>query len=99
MLFIISQSPFAANALQSCLQHAPAGSALLLIENGVYAALANSQIAGQPIPFQQLYKVYALQEDLAARGLLLQVLSEIAVIDYDGFVELTLQHEQIINWS
>ena len=38
MLHIVNKSPYERNALESCLRLAQPGSALLLIEDGVYAA-------------------------------------------------------------
>jgi tRNA 2-thiouridine synthesizing protein B len=44
MLHTVNKSPFERNTLESCLRHAKNGSAVLLIEDGVYAAIAGSAI-------------------------------------------------------
>jgi len=42
MLHLINKSPFERTALDSCLRLAKPGSSILLIEDGVYAALENT---------------------------------------------------------
>ena len=42
MLHTINKSPFEKNSLQTCLRVAPDKSNILLIEDGVYAALKNT---------------------------------------------------------
>ena len=45
MLHTVNKSPFATNSLQTCLGLARSGSAILLIEDGVYGALAGTAAA------------------------------------------------------
>ena len=45
MLHIVNKSPFERNTLDTCLKHAKAGSAILLIEDGVYGALKGTASA------------------------------------------------------
>ena len=92
MLHIINQSPFESRALASCLRLAESNSAILLIENAVVAAVS-PVISGLT-----LFTVYALKSDLQARGLLDKVAMLIQVTDYNGFVELTVQHSRIQSW-
>ena len=47
MLHIVNKSPFERNSLESCLKHAVKGSAILLIEDGIYAALKGTQATTQ----------------------------------------------------
>ena len=42
ILHTVNKSPFERNSLEACLKYASAGAAVLLIEDGVYAALAGS---------------------------------------------------------
>ena len=44
MLHIINKSPFDANSLDTCLRMAQPGHALLLIEDGIYAAAKGSAV-------------------------------------------------------
>ncbi|MBF0334232.1 MAG: sulfurtransferase complex subunit TusB, partial [Alphaproteobacteria bacterium] len=45
MLHTVNKSPFEKNALESCLSHAVEGASILLIEDGVYAALGGTSTA------------------------------------------------------
>ncbi len=40
MLHLVNKSPFERNALDSCLRVAKPGASIMLLEDGVYAALA-----------------------------------------------------------
>ncbi|HBT52379.1 MAG TPA: sulfurtransferase complex subunit TusB, partial [Erwinia persicina] len=42
--------------------------------------------------------VYALREDLDARGLAAQISSKVTVVGYTGFVELAVSHPQQMTW-
>ncbi len=78
-------------ALESCLGRATADSTLLLLEDGVYAALTPDAI-----PVRALY---VLAEDLAARGLSSADLpAGVTAIDMKGFVALTVAHSPIAAW-
>jgi len=70
--------------------------ALLLMQDGVLAALQDST-AGQHLQLVT-HPIYALCEDLAARGLVGQISHNITLIDYTGFVALTEKHPQQIAW-
>ncbi|MCP5693830.1 sulfurtransferase complex subunit TusB, partial [Klebsiella pneumoniae] len=43
-------------------------------------------------------KVYALNEDLIARGLTGQISNDIILIDYTDFVRLTVKHPSQMAW-
>jgi len=67
---------------------------LLLIEDGVIGALAAQRerfagLAG---------RLYALREDLAARGLLPLCDESVRVVDVEGFVALTEACERTVSW-
>lgn len=100
MLHIINRSPTESAALSSCLRYAQAGHAILFIANGVLATLDNCKdtIALIKTALTQ-QDLYALEPDLIARGVLSRVLPGIKLIDYAGFVALTVQHQPIQNWS
>lgn len=97
MLHIVNKSASASNALQSALNHAAEG-VVLLIEDAVYAAArgdsANSLLAAA----MPAVPVYALMPDLEARGLADRVLEGVKCIDYDGFVDLVVQHPNNQSW-
>lgn len=78
-------------ALDRCLGRLTSDSTLLLLEDGVYAALT-----ARSIPARALY---VLSDDLAARGLShADVAPGIIPLDMKGFVALTVAHSPIIGW-
>ena len=94
MLHIVNKSPDQNNALASCLRLAQPGSALLLIEDGVYAATRAPAMADA----MKALKVYVLQPDLAARGMAGRVVDGITPVDYAGFVDLVAEHSNNQSW-
>jgi tRNA 2-thiouridine synthesizing protein B len=93
MLHIVNKSHTERHALASCLRVAQAGQALLLIEDGVYAATDNA--LGDAAT---RLKVYALAPDLAARGLAGKAAVGVTLIDYAGFVDLVAEHSTNQSW-
>ena len=99
MLHIISKSPFERNAMESCLRLAKPGSSVLLIEDGVYAAMATAAHADGIASRMEDYSFYVLGPDVSARGLGDSALVEgIEVVDYEGFVDLVAEHEVTQSW-
>lgn len=99
MLHIVNKSPFERTALQSCLQHALAGDAILLIEDAVVGALAGSCVAAELQAALADKSLYALAPDLQARGLAPErLLAGIETVDYAGFVDLSVAHERNQSW-
>ncbi len=98
MLHIVNKSPFQSNALQSCLRMAQDGHALLLIEDAVYAATTGAETADRMRDACTRLKIYALQPDLDARGVTTRLLDGITLVDYGGFVELTVEHTASNSW-
>ena len=47
ILHTVNKSPFERNSLESCLKFATDGAAVLLIEDGIYAALSGSSVEAQ----------------------------------------------------
>ncbi len=68
---------------------------LLLVEKAVYAASEHSEYFAY---INQLNDVYALQEDLQARGWLMKCANSIKIIDRFGFVELTANTSKSMSW-
>ena len=98
MLHIVNKSPFEKTSLDSCLRLARPGSALLLIEDAVYAA-ARGNTAEQKIrQAVQTLKVYALAPDLEARGMKDAAIDGIELVDYGGFVDLVAGHRAVQSW-
>lgn len=98
MLHIINKSPFETNTLDTCLRMAQPGHALLLIEDGVYAATKGSAAEERVREACTTLKVYALQPDMDARGVTGKVIDGVTLVDYGGFVDLTEQHDTSHSW-
>jgi tRNA 2-thiouridine synthesizing protein B len=94
LLHTISSSPESSDALQSCVRVALPDACILLMEDAVYAARAGSPSA------QQLagLRCYALEADVAARGLLELLAVNIELIDYPGFVNLSVECHAVQSW-
>ncbi|HKM97973.1 MAG TPA: sulfurtransferase complex subunit TusB [Buttiauxella sp.] len=95
MLHILQHSPFQTD-LESMLRCVKIGDELLLIQDAVIVALSGTKafdlLCAAPI------SIYALQEDIEARGLTAQISTSIGKVSYTDFVRLTVKHEQQITW-
>lgn len=99
MLHLVNKSPFDRNALDSCLRLAKAGSSVLLIEDGVYAAMSKAAYAEAIGKRMEDLTFYVLGPDVSARGLDdTPLIDGINVVDYDGFVDLVVEHEVAQSW-
>ena len=93
ILHKVSTSPFADNALQQCLARMAQTDGLLLVQDAVYAVMQ------QPTqtPFTRLNAVYVLKDDADARGITISD-KHIQPITYAGFVELSIQYNNVMSW-
>ena len=99
MLHTVNKSPFEKASLDSCLRYAKDGSSLLLIEDGVYAALKGTVHEEKVRSAAERLKVYALGPDLKARGMGdAELIDGIETVDYGGFVDLTASHDNVQAW-
>lgn len=91
ILHTVNKSPFGNHCLQDCLNVCTDNDTVLLLEDGVYGinfpALSNS-------PF----RVYALQADIAARGLTDSIPETVTVIDDATFVTLCTEYSKVVSW-
>ncbi len=93
LLHTVNKSPFEKNSLATCLRIAVAGSAVLLIEDGVYGAMKGTSLNGMLSDDVKQLQFYVLGPDLKARGLSEDdVMDCIDVVGYDGFVDLVVTH-------
>lgn len=76
-------------ALQPCLTVAGADDAVLLLEDGVYAAVA---ALAPPRP------VYVLEPDVTARGLTDRLGEQTKLASDADFVALVAAHQPVITW-
>ena len=95
MLHLVNKSPYESNNLSTASSIMKGGDELLLIEDGVYAAVkagkASAMLAG--------CTVSVMGPDLAARGISEDKLADgVNVIDYNGFVELVEKNDKVQSW-
>lgn len=101
ILHTVNKSPFSSTVLQECLTVLGSGHSLLLIEDGVYGALS---VNPQATIMSELCnrgqnEFFVLSDDLNARGLQNDLLlKQIKPVDYDEFVQLTIQHNSVQSW-
>lgn len=98
MLHIVNKSPYERNSLEACLRLAQPGSAVLLIEDGVYAATRGNATEAKLRDAMKRVTVYALAPDLDARGMAARVIDGIKLIDYGGFVDLVCEKPNCQSW-
>ncbi len=96
-LHTLNKAPGNSTALQDCLSALRSGDALLLIEDGVYAALDAYNELFQHAKILRI-DCYALEADTDARGLkTLNPLFKTA--SYNTFVGLSCEHQPIVSWA
>ena len=99
-LHTVNKSPFERSSLATCLRVATDGASLLLLEDGVYAALGEGRHADAVKDALGRVSVYVLAPDLAARGLADRALIDgLRLVDDVGFVRLVTQHERVVAWT
>ncbi len=98
-LHTINKSSFSYNTLASCLRVCSNEDGILLLEDGVFSAIKGAPCAEE---LQHLIgngvKVYALSNDIKARGLLEKLQDNIELTDYNGFVQLSITHRCVQSW-
>ena len=98
-LHTVNKSPFERDSMGTCLSMALPGSSILLIEDGVYAALKGTVMADKMAAAMADRKLYALEPDLKARGIDAgRLLDGIELVDYAGFVDLVTSHDKVQAW-
>ncbi|MFD1800751.1 sulfurtransferase complex subunit TusB [Mixta tenebrionis] len=95
MLHTLTSSPFQCD-YALLLRMLQPGDDLLLLQDGVLAGLQGSSML-TPL-LDSPARLWALRDDLLARGLTAQIAAEITVIGYNDFVTLTLNHKQQMPW-
>jgi tRNA 2-thiouridine synthesizing protein B len=97
-LHTINKSPFDRNSLESCLRVISDNDAVLLIEDGVYAATGTS-FSKVVAAAAKSHTVYVLGPDLSARGMKEDGIVEgVKVVDYEGFVDLVTENDKVNSW-
>jgi tRNA 2-thiouridine synthesizing protein B len=98
MLHTVNKSPFEDTTLATCLRFARPGSALLLIEDGVYAAARDTAVSRAVQEAMPRVAIYALAPDVDARGMQNRVMDGVRLVDYAGFVDLVVEHDAVQSW-
>lgn len=97
MLHTVNKSVFERNSLQSCVNTIDDSSVILLIEDGVISAAKNTK-SSVLADLAAEGRVYALQGDVDARGISSKVADNIQLVDYEGFVDLVVEHGTAVSW-
>ena len=87
------------DCLVRCLSMTSEGDAILLIEDGVYAAMNNSRNEALWHDDHAGFTRYALESDLAARGISDKMLPGIEVINWQQFVSLATTCDKVVSWG
>ena len=98
MLHTVNKSPFDNGTLRCCLKFARQGSAVLLIEDGVYAAAKDTAVSKDVQAAMGSVAIYALRPDVEARGMQDRVMDGVRLVDYEGFVDLVVEHSTVQSW-
>jgi len=98
MLHTVNKSPFDNRSLETCLKFARQGAAVLLIEDGVYAAAKDTAVSQQMQDALKSVSIYALKPDVEARGMQHRVMDGVRLVDYGGFVDLVAEHNAVQSW-
>ncbi len=95
MLHLVNKSPYDASSLETASSIMKGDDAMLLIEDGVYAAVRNGKAAAS----LEGLKVSVLGPDLAARGIGEDKLIDgVTVVDYAGFVDMVEANDKVQSW-
>jgi tRNA 2-thiouridine synthesizing protein B len=98
MLHTVNKSPFNHNSFETCLKYATKGSAVLLIEDGVYAAAKGTTVSQKLANALKTVPIYALKPDVEARGIQGRMLDGVKLVDFGGFVDLVAEHNTVQSW-
>lgn len=95
MLHVVNKSPYERGSLKTATGYMTDGDELLLIEDGVYAAIK----AGAASALLGGCKVSVLGPDLDARGISRDKLIDgVNIVDYAGFVDLVEANDKVQSW-
>ena len=99
MLHTVNKSPFEKDSLKTCLRLSKPGSAILLIEDGVYGAIKGNDLESVMNDSMRDRQLFVLGADLKARGIDPEKLMDgVTMVDYRGFVKLAADHDKVQSW-
>lgn len=97
-LHIVNAAPAHNTQLSSCLRVLAENDAVLLCGEAVQALRSGSAAAQQLLDSEQKHHLYALEEDVQARGIDTAQLP-VTLVDYPAFVGLTLEYARVMSWT
>ncbi|WP_345829236.1 sulfurtransferase complex subunit TusB [Erwinia sp. HDF1-3R] len=95
MLHTLTHSPFQSD-FSALLRLLAEGDDLLLLQDGVLAALEGSQAL--ELVLRAPISVYVLEDDVSARGLSGQISPRVTAVSYTDFVALTVKNSSQMTW-
>ncbi len=95
-LHIINQSPYDSTCVKDCLSVLEISDVVVLIENGAYAAIAESP---SMLELQtHCRSIFTIDHDVQARGLTDKIAASCTTINYNKFVDLCAANVPIQSW-
>lgn len=98
MLHIIYQSPTELQNLKTFFSVYQPEDMILLIENGIFCALAGTLTGEQLANSINPKNIFVLAPHVNERGALHRLIAEIQSVDFAGFVDLVVEHYPILRW-
>jgi len=99
ILHTVNKSTYERDTLEACVRLAAKGGSVLLIEDGVYSAMSGGKKSSVIENAKGDLSFYVLGPDIKARGLSEdRLIDGIKVVDYKGFVELTVANDTVSAW-
>ena len=92
MLHTVNKSPFSHSSLESCLRFVGEGDVILLLEDGVLAAVSDTSRSTLIEAALKTIPVYAIEADVQARGLD-KLVDGVRMASYADFVKLLEDHK------
>jgi tRNA 2-thiouridine synthesizing protein B len=94
-LHVLSHSPFTNSRLTSCLRVLGPADAVLLCGDATYA-LTDSTAPLNALQALSANQLFVLEEDIQARSMAAP--DWVKVVDYPGFVELSIHFDKVNTW-
>lgn len=99
ILHTVNKSPFTNNVLKTCLEICSESDSILFLEDGVYGTMPNAPLNDLLLAHvNRGTNVFALSNDVQARGLSQKISDFIQLVDYEGLVKLATHHRCIQSW-
>ena len=99
ILHTVNKSAYERDSLETCVRLAAKGGSVLLIEDGVYSAMSGGKKSSVIENAKGDLSFYVLGPDVKARGLSEdRLIDGVKVVDYKGFVELTVSNDTVSAW-